>query len=87
MKCEFWVEQVVFLGRTVLNKGIKVDPEGKINYRVVKLGQCFESRNFLSLVCCYRRFVKEFSKITSYLTNVLRKAIKLECTKKCEKTF
>jgi len=27
LKCEFWLEEVVFLGHVVSKKGIKVDPQ------------------------------------------------------------
>jgi len=44
-------------------------------------------RSFLGLAGYYQRFVKDFSKITSPLTNLLKKAIKLEWITKCEREF
>ena len=35
----------------------------------------------------YQSFVKDFSKVATSLTNLLRKTIKLEWTEKCEKAF
>ena len=43
--------------------------------------------NFLSLAGYYPRFVKEFSQITSFLTNVLRKVIKFVCIEQLQKEF
>ena len=46
-----------------------------------------EVRSFLGLAGYYRIFVKDFSKITSPLSNLLKKVVKLEWTNKCEKAF
>jgi len=46
-----------------------------------------EIRSFLGLAGYYRRFVKDFSKIASPLTNLLKKANKFEWTERCEKAF
>jgi len=35
-RCEFWLEQVVFLGHIVLEDGIKVKLEGENNFKVAK---------------------------------------------------
>jgi len=46
-----------------------------------------EIRSYLGLAGYYRRFVKDFSKIASALTNLLKKTTKFEWTEKCEKAF
>ena len=46
-----------------------------------------EVRSFLGLAGYYRRFVKDFSKIASPLTNLLKKTTKFEWSNKCEKAF
>ena len=46
-----------------------------------------EIRSFLGLVGYYRRFVKDFSKIASALTNLLKKTAKFKWIEKCEKAF
>ena len=46
-----------------------------------------EVRSFLGLSGYYRRFVKDFSKIASPLTNLLKKVVKFEWTSKCEEAF
>jgi len=43
--------------------------------------------SFLGLVGYYRRFVKDFPKIASPLTNLLKKVVKFEWMNKCKKAF
>jgi len=87
-KCEFWLEEVVFLGHVVIKEGIKVDPH-KVKaimewWRPTNINKI---RSFLGLAGYYRRFVKDFSKIASLLTNLLKKANKFVWTEKCDKAF
>jgi len=44
-------------------------------------------RNFLDLAGYHLRFIKEFSKTTFALTNLLKKATKFEWIEKCERVF
>jgi len=46
-----------------------------------------EVRSFLGLVGYYRRFVQDFSKIATPLTNLARKVTKYEWTERCERAF
>ena len=46
-----------------------------------------EIKSFLGFAGYYRRFMKEFLKIASALTNMLKKTAKFEGTDKCEKGF
>jgi len=46
-----------------------------------------EIRSFLCLACYYRRFVKDFSKIASPMTNLLKKANEIEWSEKCDRAF
>jgi len=87
-KCEFWLEEVVFLGHVVCKEGIKVDPQ-KIRAIVdwPRPTNVTEVRSFLGLAGYYRRFIKDFSKISSPLTNLLKKVVKFEWSSKCEEAF
>ena len=62
MKCEFWLNQVVFLGHVISKAGITVDPnkiEAVVNWdRPTKVS---EFRSFLDLASYYIRFVEGFS--------------------------
>ncbi|GKE62264.1 putative reverse transcriptase domain-containing protein [Tanacetum coccineum] len=63
-KCEFWLQEVQFLGHVVNRDGIHVDPS-KVEY--VKNWKTLESsteiRSFLGLAGYYQRFIENFSKL------------------------
>jgi len=87
-KCEFWLQEVVFLGHVVTKEGIKVDPqkvktitEWSTPTNVTKI------RSFLDLVGHYQRFTEDFSKIASPLTNLLNKVNTFEWVGKLERAF
>ena len=69
-------------------EGISVDP-AKIATVVewLRLTSITEVRSFLGMVGYYRRLVKDFSKIATPLTQLLRKDHKFEWTDKCENSF
>ena len=87
-KCEFWLEQVAFLGHVISKKGISVDP-GKIEAVSdwPRPTNVHEVRSFLGLAGYYRRFVEGFSKIASSLTMLTRKNVKFQWSDACEKSF
>ncbi|KAK1683988.1 hypothetical protein QYE76_044836 [Lolium multiflorum] len=87
-KCEFWLEEVGFLGHILSARGIAVDP-AKI--KTVMEWQApttqTEVRAFLGLAGYYRRFVEGFSSIARPMTQLLKKDKKFEWTDKCEESF
>lgn len=87
-KCEFWLEEVQFLGHVISKDGISVDPS-KVE-AVTKWEQpktATEVRSFLGLAGYYRRFIKDFSKIATSLTKLTRKSEKFVWTPNCEESF
>ncbi|PON68450.1 Ribonuclease H-like domain containing protein [Parasponia andersonii] len=87
-KCEFWLEKVIFIGHVVSGNGIYVDPtkvEAVSNWS--RPTNVSEIRSFLGLASYYRRFVEEFSKLASPLTQLTRKNIKFHWNDDCEKSF
>ncbi|KAA0060440.1 retrotransposon protein [Cucumis melo var. makuwa] len=87
-KCEFWLEQVVFLGHVVSAKGVSVDPQ-KVE-AIVNWGRpisATEVRSFLGLAGYYRRFIEDFSRLALPLTALTRKNVKFEWSDKCEQSF
>ena len=45
------------------------------------------NRSFLGLAGYYRKFMKDFSKIVSSLTRLIRKDVKFEWSEACQKSF
>ncbi|KAL8100391.1 hypothetical protein AgCh_032593 [Apium graveolens] len=87
-KCEFWLEEVQFLGHIVGKDGIKVDPakiEAVSRWEQPKTPT--EIRSFLGLAGYYRRFVKDFAKIATPLTKMTRKNERFIWTEKCKESF
>ncbi|KAJ9565014.1 LOW QUALITY PROTEIN: hypothetical protein OSB04_000980 [Centaurea solstitialis] len=74
-KCDFWLQEVQFLGHLVNREGIKVDPakvEAVMKWETPKTPT--EVRSFLGLAGYYRRFIQDFSKIAVPLTRLTRKS-------------
>ncbi|KAL5828810.1 hypothetical protein ACOSQ3_018278 [Xanthoceras sorbifolium] len=87
-KCEFWLNEIAFLGHIVSVKGITADPkkiEAVMEWKPPK--NVTEIRSFLGLAGYYRRFVKGFSSIATPLTKLLHKNVKFEWNEKCQIAF
>ncbi|XP_055961862.1 uncharacterized protein LOC130015544 [Mercurialis annua] len=87
-KCEFWLEEVAFLGHVVSQSGINVDPMKIEAVTEWKRPSSFtEIRSFLGLAVYYRRCVQDFSKISAPLTKLTHKNAKFDWTDRCEASF
>ncbi|GKD31664.1 putative reverse transcriptase domain-containing protein [Tanacetum coccineum] len=87
-KCEFWLQDVHFLGHIVNQSGIYVDPskiEAVKNWKAPTTPS--EVRSFLGLAGYYRRFIVNFSKIGKPLTSLTQKNQKYEWGKKQGEAF
>ena len=87
-KCEFWLEEVGFMGHILSAGGIAVDP-AKINTVMEWQAPTTQTEvcAFLGLAGYYRRFVEGFSSIARPMTQLLKKDRKFEWTDKCEESF
>ncbi|GKB68251.1 putative reverse transcriptase domain-containing protein [Tanacetum coccineum] len=87
-KCEFWLQEVHFLGHVVNHNGIHVDPS---KIEVVKNWKApttpSEIRLFFGLAGYYRRFIANFSKIAKPLTLLTQKNKKYERGVEQEEAF
>ncbi|WVZ87830.1 hypothetical protein U9M48_034405 [Paspalum notatum var. saurae] len=87
-KCDFWTEEVKFLGHVISNGGIAVDQSKVSEVQNWKIPEDVKGiRSFLGLVSYYRRFIEGFSKIAKPMTALLEKNIKFQWTSACQKAF
>lgn len=87
-KCHFMVKEGIVLGHKVSGAGLEVD-KSKIDV-IEKLPPPTNIkgiRSFLGHADFYRRFIKDFSKITKPLTKLLEKDVPFEFNEECVKAF
>ena len=87
-KCEFWLTEVRFLGHMVSASRVSVDPEkveAVMSWERQK--SVFEIRSFLGLAGYYRRFIEDFSRITTPMTRLTMKEVKFEWDDRCKEAF
>ncbi|RVX11227.1 Retrovirus-related Pol polyprotein from transposon 17.6 [Vitis vinifera] len=87
-KCHFMVQQGIVLGHIISKNGIEVD-KAKVEL-IVKLPPPTNVkgiRQFLGHAGFYRRFIKDFSKISKPLCELLVKDAKFVWDEKCQKSF
>ncbi|GJS97366.1 retrotransposon protein, putative, ty3-gypsy subclass [Tanacetum coccineum] len=87
-KCEFWLQQVAFLGHIVSADGIIMDPS-KVE-AITKWPRpttVTEVRSFLGLAGYLRRFVEGFSRLALPLTQLMRKGEKFVWTDERQESF
>nr|GFB60368.1 putative reverse transcriptase domain-containing protein [Tanacetum cinerariifolium] len=87
-KCEFWLQEVHFLGHVVNSEGIHVDPnkiEVVKNWKPPKTPT--DIRSFLGLAGYYRRFIASFLNIVKPLTLLTQKNKKFEWGDEQENAF
>ena len=87
-KCHFMVDQGIVLGHIVSARGIEAD---KANIDIIQSlpypTNVREVRSFLGHAGFYRRFIKDFSKISSPLCELLKKEVTFELTDECKQAF
>ncbi|GKE26615.1 putative reverse transcriptase domain-containing protein [Tanacetum coccineum] len=87
-KCEFWLQEVHFLGHVVNQDSIHVDPS---KIEVVKNWKApttpSKIRSFLGLAGYYQRFIANFSKIAKPLTSLTQKNKKYDWGMDQEEAF
>ena len=87
-KCEFWLDNVKFLGHTISSEGISVDPtkvQEVMDWEPPT--SVHQIRSFLGLAGYYRRFIPDFSRIAKPMTELLKKGVKFVWDDKCEEAF
>uniref|UniRef100_A0AB38Z266 Polyprotein n=1 Tax=Breu errantivirus TaxID=3078398 RepID=A0AB38Z266_9VIRU len=77
-KCEFLQRECEFLGHIVTENGIKPNPnkiDKIINWPIPKTAK--QIKGFLGILGYYRKFIKDFAKLTKPLTRCLKKDAKI----------
>lgn len=87
-KCNFFCPDVTYLGHHISCEGIQPDKNKYatiLNFPVPTNAD--EVRRFVAFTNYYRRFIPYFSDLSAPLNNLLKKNVKFEWTKDCEKAF
>jgi len=87
-KCHFMVNEGIVLGHLISNRGIEVD-RAKVEV-IEKMPPPISVkgvRSFLGHVGFYRRFIKDFTKISKPLTNLLMKDVEFNFSQECLDSF
>eukprot|EP00253_Pinus_taeda_P023951 PITA_23951 len=87
-KCDFFKEEIQYLGHVITKDGITVDPEkikAIMEWPVPK--DVADVRSFMGLAGYYRRFVEGFSKVVFPITSLQKKGTVFHWTPSCQKSF
>jgi hypothetical protein len=87
-KCHFMVNQGIVLRHVISERGIEVDKDKVETVEQLPPPKDVKSlRSFLGHAGFYRRFIKDFSKITKPLTHLLQKDVAFDFDEKCLVAF
>ncbi|KAL0539901.1 hypothetical protein IC582_024122 [Cucumis melo] len=82
------MDRVTFIGHVVSSKGVSVDPTKiEVVTNWPRPSTISEIRSFLGLAGYYRRFVEDFSRIASPLTQLTMKGTPFVWSLACESSF
>ncbi|XP_038974723.1 uncharacterized protein LOC120105985 [Phoenix dactylifera] len=87
-KCEFWLNEISFLGHIISGDGISVDPakvEAVVQWN--RPTNVSEIRSFLGMAGYYKRFMEGFSSIAIPLTRLTQKELSLNGLKNVNEAF
>ena len=87
-KCDFLRKECLYLGHIITSNGIKPDPskiECVANFPIPKNQKHVKS--FLGLVGYYRKFIKNFAKVSKPLTKLLQKDTVFKWDNTCDNSF
>ena len=87
-KCNYFKTHVQYLGHLVSGKGIRPLPEKLDSIKKMPAPTTpKEIKQFLGLVCYYRKFIPRFADIARPMTNLTKQDIPFEWTVQCQAAF
>ena len=87
-KCKFGTKTVKYLGHIISKNGICVNPENVDKVRnFPRPTNVKQVKSFLGMANFYRKFVKDYAKISSPLNALLKKSQKFHWTLDCQKSL
>ncbi|GKU10375.1 unnamed protein product, partial [Fusarium langsethiae] len=87
-KCEFMVTETKFLGLIVGRYGIRMDPAKIETVKNWQTPTCLtDVQAFTGFANFYRRFIRDFSKLTAPLNHLTKKDVPFVWDETCEKAF
>jgi hypothetical protein len=87
-KCEFWTNEVLFLGHIINQEGLVVDPKKVTTILDWKAPKDVRGiKSFIGMAGYYRCFIEGFSKIDRPMTALLAKKVEFKWTPACQKSF
>lgn len=76
-RCIFAKKEVKYLGHIISKQGIRVNPENTEKVKTFPIPQSTKQvKSFLGMANYYRKFVKDYVRIASPLTSLLKKNVK-----------
>eukprot|EP00253_Pinus_taeda_P012980 PITA_12980 len=87
-KCDFYKEQIQYLGHIITKEGIAVDPEKIKNIMEWPTPKdVADIRSFMGLAGYYWRFVEGFSRVAYPITSLQKKGKVFKWTTDCQRSF
>jgi hypothetical protein len=87
-KCEFWIDEVMFLGHIINKDGLVVDSNKVadiLNWKAPTDARGIKS--FIGMAEHYQRSIEGFSKISRQMTALLANKVEFKWTQKCQEAF
>jgi hypothetical protein len=77
-KCEFWINEVLFLGHIINRDGLAVDPKvvDILDWKAPR--DVSGIKSLIGMVGYYRHFIEGFSKFARPMTGLLTKKVELK---------
>jgi hypothetical protein len=87
-KCEFWINEVLFLAHIINKDGLVVDPKKVVDILNWKAPTDVQGiKSFIGMIGYYWRFIEGFSKIAKPMTALLPNKVEFKWTQKCQEAF